>query len=283
MPWIQVILTTDEQQAEAISEKLENMGAVSVSFKDAADQPLYEPALNTTPLWGNTQIIALFEEDTDQKQLENQLKHLNYELQILEDQEWTRVWMDDFHPMQFGKRIWICPSWSTPPDSSAINILLDPGLAFGTGTHATTALCLEYLDRQQDLSNKTVIDYGSGSGILAITAAKLGAKHVWAVDNDPQALIATEDNATKNQVNQIISCQLPEQPLPQVDIILANILAKPLIELAPTLTKYLKPNSTLILSGILKEQRDEVIAAYQPYMNVMQTLERENWILIELN
>lgn len=283
MPWIQVILTTDEQQAEAISEKLENMGAVSVSFQDAADQPLYEPALNTTPLWGNTQIIALFEENTDVKQLENQLQDYNYEIQILEDQEWTRVWMDDFHPMQFGKRIWICPSWSTHSDSSAINILLDPGLAFGTGTHATTALCLEYLDKQQDLSNKTVIDYGSGSGILAITAAKLGAKHVWAIDNDPQALIATEDNATKNQVNQIISCQLPEQPLPQVDIILANILAKPLIELASTLTKYLKPNSTLILSGILKEQHKEIIAAYEPYMNVMQTLERENWILIELN
>ena len=124
----------------------------------------------------------------------------------------------------------------------------------------TTALCLEYLDRQQDLSGKTVIDYDSGSGILAITAAKLGAKHVWAVDNDPQALIATEDNASKNKVNQIISCQLPDEPLPQVDIILANILAKPLIKLAPIITKYLKSNSSLILSGILNEQHDEVIA-----------------------
>jgi len=279
MPWIQVILTTDEEQAEAISEELFSIGAVSVSFKDAADQPVYEPALNTTPLWGNTQVIALFEETPDLNQLQDQ----NYEIKILEDQEWTRVWMDDFHPMQFGERVWICPSWSTPPNPSAVNILLDPGLAFGTGTHATTALCLECLDKHHDLSGKTIIDYGSGSGILAITAAKLGAKHVWAVDNDPQALIATEDNATKNEVNQMISCQLPDDPLPEVDIILANILAKPLIELAPILTKHLKAKSTLILSGILKEQGDEVIAAYQPYMNTIQIIEREDWVMIELS
>jgi ribosomal protein L11 methyltransferase len=164
-----------------------------------------------------------------------------------------------------------------------VNILLDPGLAFGTGTHATTALCLECLDKHHDLSGKTIIDYGSGSGILAITAAKLGAKHVWAVDNDPQALIATEDNAKKNEVNQVISCQLPDEPLPEVDIMLANILATPLIELAPILTKHLKPKSTLILSGILKEQQDEVIAAYQPYMNTIQVVEREDWVMIELS
>ena len=279
MPWIQVILTTDDEQAEAISEELLSIGAVSVSFKDAADEPVYEPALNTTPLWGNTQIIALFEETPDL----NQFKGQKYEIQTLEDQEWTRVWMDDFHPMQFGERIWICPSWSTPPNPSAVNILLDPGLAFGTGTHATTALCLECLDKHQDLSGKTIIDYGSGSGILAITAAKLGAKHVWAVDNDPQALIATDNNAKKNEVNQIISCQLPEEALPQADIILANILAKPLIELAPILTKHLKPKSILILSGILKEQGDEVIAAYEPYMNMVEIVEREDWIMIELS
>lgn len=279
MPWVQVILTTDEEQVEAISEELLSIGAVSVSFKDAADEPVYEPALNTTPLWGNTQIIALFAETPDIKQLQN----YNYEIQILEDQEWTRVWMDDFHPMQFGERVWICPSWSTPPNPDAVNILLDPGLAFGTGTHATTALCLECLDKHQDLSGKTIIDYGSGSGILAITAAKLGAKQVWAVDNDPQALIATEDNAKKNEVNQKISYQLPEEPLPEVDLILANILATPLIELAPTIIELLKANSTLILSGILKEQCDEVIAAYQPYMNTIQIVEREDWVMIELS
>jgi len=279
MSWVQVILTTDEEQAEAISEELLSIGAVSVSFKDAADEPVYEPALNTTPLWGNTQVIALFEETPDLKQLSDQ----KYEIQILEDQEWTRVWMDDFHPMQFGERVWICPSWSEPPNPSAVNILLDPGLAFGTGTHATTALCLECLDKHQDLSGKTIIDYGSGSGILAITAAKLGAKQVWAVDNDPQALIATEDNAKKNEVDQIISYQLPEEPLPEVDIMLANILATPLIELAPILTKHLKPKSTLILSGILKEQQDEVIAAYQAYMNTIQIVEREDWVMIELS
>lgn len=279
MPWVQVILTTDEEQVEAISEELLSIGAVSVSFKDAADEPVYEPALNTTPLWGNTQIIALFAETPDIKQLQN----YNYEIQILEDQEWTRVWMDDFHPMQFGERVWICPSWSTPPNPDAVNILLDPGLAFGTGTHATTALCLECLDKHQDLSGKTIIDYGSGSGILAITAAKLGAKQVWAVDNDPQALIATEDNAKKNEVNQKLSYQLPEEPLPEVDLILANILATPLIELAPTIIELLKANSTLILSGILKEQCDEVIAAYQPYMNTIQIVEREDWVMIELS
>ncbi|WP_069470161.1 50S ribosomal protein L11 methyltransferase [Candidatus Marithrix sp. Canyon 246] len=279
MSWVQVILTTDQEQAEAISEELFSIGAVSVSFKDAADEPVYEPALNTTPLWGNTQVIALFEETPDLKQFSDQ----KYEIQILEDQEWTRVWMDDFHPMQFGERVWICPSWSEPPNPSAVNILLDPGLAFGTGTHATTALCLECLDKHHDLSGKTIIDYGSGSGVLAITAAKLGAKHIWAVDNDPQALIATADNAKKNEVNQVISCQLPEEPLPEVDIMLANILAMPLIELAPILTKHLKPQSTLILSGILKEQQDEVIAAYQAYMNTIQIVEREDWVMIELS
>ncbi|HAI68709.1 MAG TPA: 50S ribosomal protein L11 methyltransferase [Gammaproteobacteria bacterium] len=285
MPWLQIILDTDAQSVERISDSLTELGAVAVTLLDAENQPLYEPPLNTTPLWKQTRVIGLFENDTDSHQLQKQLQARivplpRCQIQILKDQEWTRVWMADFHPLQFGKRVWICPSWQRPPDPQAINIMLDPGLAFGTGTHPTTALCLEWLDQQNDLSDQTLIDYGCGSGILAITALKLGAAHVWAVDNDPQALLATLDNAKKNHVETAISPVLPEQ-LPhhvKADAILANILATPLIKLAPTLTAHLNTKAPLVLSGLLKEQVDDVIAAYTPYATIVDRVEQDNWI-----
>ncbi len=286
MSWLQIILETDASMVETISEALVTAGAISVTLQDAKDQPLYEPPLDTTPLWKKTQVIGLFEENTNCSQLETQLQAIlaplpPYQIQTLEDQEWSRVWMDDFHPKRFGEKIWICPSWQTPPNPQAVNIILDPGLAFGTGTHPTTALCLEWLDTLSDLSDQIFIDYGCGSGILAITAAQLGAAHVWAVDNDPQALEATQENAKKNKVEKRVSPILPEQlPNIRADGILANILAKPLITLVETFADHLKPNAPLVLSGILKDQTDEVIAAYQPYFTLTEILEKHDWMRI---
>jgi ribosomal protein L11 methyltransferase len=289
MPWLQIILETEASMVEEISEALVSVGAISVTWQDAENQPLYEPPLNSTPIWKQTQVIGLFEENTNSSQLQAQLQAVlapkslpPCQIQTLADQDWNRVWMDDFHPMQFGERVWICPSWQKPPNPQAVNIFIDPGLAFGTGTHPTTALCLEWLDGLSDLSDKTFIDYGCGSGILAITAAKLGAKQVWAVDNDPQALQATEDNAKKNQVDKRIHPVFPEK-LPnkiKADGILANILANPLITLANTFAMHLKSPAPLVLSGILKEQADEVIAAYSSHFTITEVLEQDDWIRI---
>jgi ribosomal protein L11 methyltransferase len=288
MPWLQIILETEASLVEPISEALVSVGAISVTWQDAKNQPLYEPPLNSTPIWKQTQVIGLFEENTNSTQLQAQLQALlapkslpPCQIQTLADQDWSRVWMDDFHPMPFGERVWICPSWQKPPNPQAVNIFIDPGLAFGTGTHPTTALCLEWLDSLSDLSGKTFIDYGCGSGILAITAAKLGAKKVWAVDNDPQALQATEDNAKKNQVDKRINPVLPGKLQKiKADGILANILANPLITLANTFAMHLKSLAPLVLSGILKEQADEVIAAYSTHFTITEVLERDNWIRI---
>ena len=289
MPWLQVILDTEAQYVEEISDGLVAIGAICVTLQDAEDQALYEPPLNTTPLWKRTQVIGLFDADeidslTLPIQLQNVLAPLplpSIQFQHLKDQEWTQVSMIDFHPMRFGNRVWICPSWEKPPQPQAVNIFLDPGLAFGTGTHATTALCLEWLDQQGDWSNKVLIDYGCGSGILAITAAKLGVAHVWAVDIDPQALLATQANAEKNQVTMLISTLLPAQlPHLKVDGLIANILATPLIELAPTLAHYLKPAAPLVLSGILKEQISSVISAYITDFTIIEVTERDNWMRI---
>ena len=289
MPWLQVILDTEAQYVEEISDGLVEIGAISVTLQDAADQAWYEPPLNTTPLWKRTQVVGLFDPDeidslTLSVQLQNVLAPLplpSIQFQPLEDQEWIQMGRSDFHPMQFGNRVWICPSWEKPPQPQAVNIFLDPGLAFGTGTHATTALCLEWLDQQGDWSNKVLIDYGCGSGILAITAAKLGAAQVWAVDIDPQALLATKANAEKNQVTLRINAILPTQlPHLKVDGLIANILSAPLIELAPTLAYYLKPAAPIVLSGILKKQTQAVIAAYTPHFTLIEITERDNWMRI---
>jgi len=282
MPWLQIILETDADSVDQISDELFAVGAVSVTLQDAKEQPLYEPALNTTPVWKRTRVVALFEGDTDTRELQSQLQAMPpYQIEMLADQDWTRVWMDDFHPMRFGDRVWICPSWQTPPVPDAVNILLDPGLAFGTGTHTTTALCLEWLDQQNDFSGKTLIDYGCGSGILAIAAVKLGAACVWAVDNDPQALLATAENATKNEVSALIRPVFPDQlPDLKADAIVANILATPLINLARLLTGHLKVGAPLVLSGILNSQCDRITAAYAPDFNITEVVERDNWMRI---
>ena len=278
MSWLEIALDVDAHQVEEVSEQLSVLGALSVTWQDAQDQPLYEPALNTTPLWKKTRITGLFEDNIDQALFKHLPPHY---IQMIEDRDWQRICMEDFHPICFGKQLWVYPSWQSPPDPQAVNICLDPGVAFGTGTHPTTALCLEWLAQQENFTGKEIIDYGCGSGILAIAAAKLGAHQVWAVDNDPQALVATQDNAQKNNQETKIVCILPEHlPSLQVDGLLANILAVPLINLAPMLALYLKKKGTLVLSGILQEQVPEVITSYQPYFTIEEVVERDQWVRI---
>jgi ribosomal protein L11 methyltransferase len=290
MTWLQITLHTHPDQVELISDALIEIGALSVTCADDGDEPVYEPALNTTPLWRETRVTGLFvEADVEQAELpvllEMALGSLplpRYEFSLLEDQEWTRVWMTDFKPMCFGERLWIYPSWQEVPDSEMIYLLLDPGLAFGTGTHPTTALCLTWLATWPELTGKTVIDYGCGSGILAIAAVKLGAAKVWAVDNDPQALLATQDNAQKNQVDQAIQTVFPEQlPIIQVDGIVANILATPLMTLAASFAEKINTDGFIVLSGILIDQADAVIAAYSPYFAMQPPIVQGDWLRID--
>jgi ribosomal protein L11 methyltransferase len=200
----------------------------------------------------------------------------------LEERDWVRAWMDNFHPMRFGRRLWICPTHCDPPEPAAVNIRLDPGLAFGTGTHPTTALCLDWLDGA-DLAGKSVLDYGCGSGILAIAAAKLGAKRVWAVDIDPQALLASDDNASENEVEDRIELFHPAE-LPtslRVDVLLANILAGVLVRLAPEFGQRVKPGGRLALSGILEQHADVVQAVFSRDFAFDPPRRREDWVLLE--
>lgn len=284
--WLQLTFSVEQSLAELLADELSTCGALSVTFQDAADEPVYEPALNTTPLWKNTNVVGLFEDTVDLTDLIAHLQPIfptlsEYHVEKIEDQEWTRVWMDNFHPMCFGQRLWICPTWHAPPHPEAVNILLDPGLAFGTGTHATTALCLTWLDQMDSLQGKQVLDFGCGSGILAIAAAKLGASKVWAVDNDPQALFATRENAEQNQVFEQLSLHLPEDcPALQVDVLLANILATPLIELAPRLIAQVKPGGLIVLSGILNTQVESVSSAYKARCEILEVAEQDEWIRI---
>ncbi|RGP56297.1 50S ribosomal protein L11 methyltransferase [Pseudomonas abyssi] len=287
MSWLQLRLAITPEQAPALEDQLLALGAVSVTFMDAEDQPIFEPDLGTTPLWSNTHLLALFEADTDGEAL---LQHLHllwqaelpaHELEQIEDQDWERSWMDNFHPMRFGQRLWIVPSWHAAPDPDAVNLLLDPGLAFGTGTHPTTSLCLQWLDAQQ-LQGKTLIDFGCGSGILAIAGLLLGAKHAVGTDIDIQALEASRDNARRNQIaDEHFDLYLPEHmPAAPADVLVANILAGPLVSLAPQLASLVKPGGLLALSGILAEQTEEILQAYQGDFELDPVAEQDGWIRV---
>jgi len=287
MPWLQLELESTPETAERLSDLLSAGGACAVTLQDAADQPLFEPPHGATPLWGATRVVGLFEADADIQAvlaaLETALApaplpawHLN----PLEDRDWVRAWMDDFRPMRFGERLWIIPGETAPPDPGAVNIRLDPGLAFGTGTHPTTAMCLRWLDAHPP-REQTVIDYGCGSGILAIAAARLGARKVDAVDNDPQALLATADNALRNAVAERISTYLPDEFPPETeDLLLANILAGPLVSLAPRFADRVRPGGGLVLSGILAGQAEAVCEAYAGAFDIAQVEQEEDWVCL---
>ncbi|GHY15171.1 ribosomal protein L11 methyltransferase [Vibrio cholerae] len=289
MPWIQIKLNATNDNAEAIGDMLmEETGAVSVTFLDAKDTPVFEPLPGETRLWGDTDVVALYEADMDTSLILQQIKASNmlaenfaHKVEQVEDKDWEREWMDNFHPMQFGRRLWICPSWREVPDPQAVNVMLDPGLAFGTGTHPTTALCLEWLDNL-DLSGKTVIDFGCGSGILAIAAIKLGAAKVIGIDIDPQALLASKDNAARNGVEDKIDVYLPkDQPEGLVaDVVVANILAGPLRELSPIIKGLLKPGGQLAMSGILDTQAESVAEFYRDDLELDPIAEKSEWCRI---
>ncbi len=287
MAWLQISLPAGTQDPQAIAACFDALGALSVTLEDAADQPLFEPPPGATPLWSSVRVTALFEAAVDVASVRAELttrfgadcaSHLHTE--ALDDRDWVRAWMDGYAPMRFGERLWIVPTGFEAPDPDGVNLLLDPGLAFGTGTHPTTALCLEWLDAHPPV-DQLVIDYGCGSGILGIAALKLGAREVWAVDNDPQALVATLDNAERNGVAGQVRTVLPEAlPALQAELLLANILANPLIELAPHFATLLRPGGGLVLSGILAEQAAAVSAAYRASFTVSAPVQREDWVRI---
>jgi ribosomal protein L11 methyltransferase len=289
MAWHQISVITDETTAPQLADYFSELGAVSVTYTDAEDEPVYEPAIDQTKIWSNTQVTALFEMNADpdvvQTLVFNQfigspLETWVYEL--LQDQVWERAWMEHFKPMKFADKLWVCPTGQEQSDADTVCMTLDPGLAFGTGTHPTTALCLEWL-ASHDLRDKVVIDFGCGSGILAIAALLLGARHAHAIDIDPQALTATQYNAEKNQVQDRISYYLPEQFVPfKAQVVVANILAKPLIELSPVISELVADQGDLILSGILNEQADSVADAYRQLGFVMaDAVRQDDWCRLD--
>lgn len=294
MAWIQLVFITDAVGADQLSVALDETAACAVTLQDAADQALFDIGQEQISLWNQTRLIALYEDRVDPDQIIKQLKHLlpslpPHECIPLKDQDWERVWMSRFKPMPFGDRLWVCPSWETPPDPAAINLILDPGMAFGTGTHETTAMCLEWLASEPDrVVNKTVIDYGCGSGILAIAAARLNADNVLAVDIEQQALASTVENARINGVCEKLRIFGPEEfdrlcrsNKVQADLIIANILANPLVMLAPRFADYTHANATLVLSGLLKEQVNMIMHAYQPWFSFTAPVFKQDWALLE--
>lgn len=289
MPWLQIRVQSTPEQVPELEDLLLGCGAMVVTFEDVNDDPVYEPELNTTPLWNHTRVTGLFEADADIEQIrpliEEKATELNTDLatkiEILEDKDWEREWMDSYHPIQFGKRLWVCPSWRDIPDPDAVNLMLDPGLAFGTGTHPTTALCLEWLD-SIDCQDKSIIDYGCGSGILGIAGLLLGANNMVGIDIDPQAVQATQDNAQRNHIDSSrIEVKLPpyESDL-QAEVVVANILAGPLAQLADTISALVATGGQLALSGILSNQAQEVIDAYSPWFTIDSVVEKEDWVRI---
>jgi len=284
MPWHQLTVTTTEKSAPKVAKHFTHLKAVSVTYLDAEDEPIYEPKIGETKVWTNTQVEALFELDVDPEfvkaEMNRKFKTIgdSWQYQFIEDQAWERAWMEFYHPMKFANRLWVCPTDQEQHEDGTVCLTLDPGLAFGTGTHPTTALCLEWL-ASHDLTGKTVIDYGCGSGILAVAAILLGAKEAHAVDIDPQALTATHDNALKNAVSDKIHCYLPEDFKPfEAEVVLANILAKPLIDLSQNICALVAQNGDLVLSGILAEQADSVIAAYSEKIDFVPRIQQEDWI-----
>lgn len=290
MSWHQLSVITDELSAPELSDYFSDLGAVSVTYMDAEDQPVYEPLPGETKIWPNTKVIALFELDTQPEDIKarvfdafNRHSLKEWSAEILEDQAWERAWMEHYHPMKFADRLWVCPTGQEQQEPGTVCLTLDPGLAFGTGTHPTTALCLEWL-AAHDLSDKTVIDYGCGSGILAVAAVLLGAREAHAIDIDPQALTATHDNALKNGIADKIRCYLPEQFAAcscTADVVIANILAQPLIELSGKITSLIAPAGSMVLSGILKEQAEAVSAAYRPFITINPPTIQEDWCRLD--
>lgn len=291
MPWQQLSILTTADHAEPLSDYLIEHGASAVTFLDAQDEPIFQLEPDTTPLWQCIKLQALFPMETPLPHLIGAMQNAfpalhttDYAIETIEDEDWVRRTQQQFQPQCYGERLWIAPAWSTEQNLNGTVVRIDPGLAFGTGTHPTTALCLQWLVAYPPLE-KTVIDYGCGSGILSLAALALGASHVIACDHDPQAIQATQNNAALNAFanNKNLQTVLPDaMPHTTADFIIANILANPLIALAPRLAQYARPGTQLILSGLLAQECAQVLVAYQSYFKHHETRTQENWALMHL-
>jgi ribosomal protein L11 methyltransferase len=289
----QLRFITDCAAADRLADRLDECGALSITLEAASDEPLFDqgPAQPTDDgrLWESIRLTALLPNGAEPAQVLELLAALlapeplpPHEVIPLEEQDWTTAWREWCVPIRFGQGLWIHPSWTEPPDPAGVNIVLDPGMAFGTGTHPTTALCLEWLANQPSLAGTTVIDYGCGSGILALAAAKLGAERVFAVDVDELALRVTRENAQKNGVSDQIITLLPEHmSTGGADVLMANILLRPLMELAPRFTDLVVPGGRVVLSGVLERQAQECLAAYAPGFAMSEPKYSEGWALLQ--
>jgi ribosomal protein L11 methyltransferase len=282
MPFLQLTLELGTTDPQPVEDALFAMGALSVTLQDAADDPILEPAPGALPLWPTVTIKALFDSATvPQSILRSLQNHLHaalppHHFEQLADRAWEREWLKDFHAMRFGKRLWICPDGQRPDAADAIIVDLDPGLAFGTGTHPTTSLCLQWLDEHAPPPD-TLIDYGCGSGILAIAALKLGARHAWGVDIDPQALLASRDNAQRNGVSDALTVSLNDHDLAAAALVVANILAGPLEALAPRLAALTQASGYIVLSGVLAEQASAVQNCYAAWFDMDPIVLQGDW------
>lgn len=283
MNWLALSIEVPHNQADPAEHALETSGAFSVTLSDAGDDPVLETAPGETRLWPTVRLTGLYAPDTDPEDVRLKLAAalgevgVTMESSMLADREWTRAWMDRFGPMRFGQRLWIVPRQADEPDTDGVFIRLDPGLAFGTGTHATTALCLEWLDANPP-GGARVIDYGCGSGVLGIAAARLGAESVWCVDHDRQALNATRDNAADNGASACLRvCAPSDMPAVQADLLMANILFQPLKELAGEFAWRTKPGGHLVMSGLLEAQAQHLVATYDRHFEDFKVTTRDGW------
>jgi ribosomal protein L11 methyltransferase len=284
MPFYEIEFPLADLDVAAVEAALQGRGACSITFVDRADEPVLEPLPGEVRLWRDTSVRALFDASSDAADNLLQLARAlgadwarAARVRAVEDRVWERVWLDGWQSMQFGAHLWVCPTTAdAPQDPDAVVVRLDPGLAFGTGTHATTALCLEAL-ASLDLRGKSVVDYGCGSGILAIAALKLGAARVTGIDLDPQARLATHENGRRNGVTPGLTIQDTQAPVPRAECVVANILAGILLELRPVITQACVPGGCLLLSGILHDQADTVAAAYRPWFDIAAIESRDDW------
>ncbi len=291
MVWQQLSIPIGQTEVDLLSEQLSELGAHAISIEDNGDQPIFEPPIDSHPLWPEVKLTALFPPDTQLDSITQltlakfpSLHATDLSWTAIEDQAWHLSGREQFSTTRCGERTWICPSWETPPeDPDAVIVHLDPGVAFGTGAHATTKMCLTWLDENIQ-GNELLLDLGCGSGILSIAALKLGAKQVYAVDIDQQAQQATQANAQRNRVrDRLVITTIEDLPHHYFDIVAANILANTLIELAPTLQTLLKPGGQLLLSGILQSQQEEILDCYAPKVLLSPYAAREEWICLSGN
>ncbi len=293
MKWLQIHITVDQAQVDFTETLLSSLGAVSVTLDDAENQDLLEPLPGETPLWNKVIVTGIYaQEESEEIDVDALTTFITAQMpeaplrhEFIEDQEWERTWMDAYEPIQIGEKFWIVPEWMEAPEADAVNIKLDPGLAFGTGNHASTFLCLQWLG-QTDVKDKIVIDYGCGSGILGVAALLLGAKKVYATDIDPQAVLATQQNAELNGVLGNLFVGLPDEfneefKAQKADVFVANILAGPLMALAPEFATLVKSEGEFALAGILEEQVADVSSVYSEFFDILQVEKREeHWCRI---